>query len=972
MPRSDAYDANNADMDLIDDPDCQLMIMSLGAEVGPHRRERRTAARRMVSEVYSPPRVTRAISAMPSCGLVPGFALDLTCSDPDDGEPWDFDRSDKRSKARQLLRDQKPLVLVGSPMCTAWCTWQRLNALRRDGDLVRRELARARIHLDFVVSLYREQLEGGRYFLHEHPDGATSWQEDSIKSLLETPGVGRVTADQCQFGAEVNFGTLRGSPIRKRTGFMSNGEEILNALRSQCTGKEGRCSRRRGGHHALVSGKIARSAARYPPGLVKRIIRGIIAQLKDDGIMKDGEVGIHAVDDDASVARSMKGADQGYSGRYKDDLTKQPLKDVLVREAREKELKYFIDKGVWIKRPRQEAFAATGRPPISVRWVDVNKGDDENPKYRSRLVARQLKAMDKSGESFFAPTPPLEALRTIISLAATSIGRWRPCYDPSSERRTQIGMMDISRAYFNAKVDDGTHTYVQLPPEDSDHGVLCAKLLRHMYGTRAAADGWQEEYSSTLVSRLGFIQGVSSPCLFRHAEREIFITVHGDDFTSVGAKEDIDWFEESMKELYELTTQPRMGPAPEDAKEGLVLNRVLRWTDAGLEYEADPRQAEKLIGECGLTGSNTAATPGVRVSFDEVEKDEALEERLHTAFRASAARANYLAADRIDCQFAAKEVCRWMATPSRQSWLALKRLCRYLVGLPRLVYRYQWQSIEAINVYTDTDWAGCPRTRKSTSGGCVLAGTHTIKTWSSTQSSVSLSSGEAEFYGVVRGAGMGLGYQSLLKDLGHDLPVRVWTDSSASIGICTRQGLGKLRHIDTHTLWVQQAVRSGRVDLRKVAGEANPADLFTKHSLSRDRLMNLTALFDCEFRGGRAESAPQTRTAASAKTTMAEASSLASVEPTGGSGEGPGGSGEVGVSELGIAKAEGEHPLCMPHNVYSREEMDRLHPSFIAPPAVDADDPHDDAHEALLHEGYRLAGEIAREASVQGRRRQMR
>ena len=239
-----------------------------------------------------------------------------------------------------------------------------------------------------------------------------------------------------------------------------------------------------------------------------------------------------------------------------------------------------------------------------------------------------------------------------------------------------------------------------------------------------------------------------------------------------------------------------------------------------------------------------------------------------------------------------------MATPSRQSWLALKRLCRYLVGLPRLVYRYQWQSIEAINVYTDTDWAGCPRTRKNTSGGCVFAGTHTIKTWSSTQSSVSLSSGEAEFYGVVRGAGMGLGYQSLLKDLGHDLPVRVWTDSSASIGICTRQGLGKLRHIDTHTLWVQQAVRSGRVDLRKVAGEANPADRFTKHSLSRDRLMNLTTLFDCEFRGGRAESAPQTRTAASAKTTMAEASSLASVVPTGGTGEEPGGSGEVGVSEL--------------------------------------------------------------------------
>ena len=140
-----------------------------------------------------------------------------------------------------------------------------------------------------------------------------------------------------------------------------------------------------------------------------------------------------------------------------------------------------------------------------------------------------------------------------------------------------------------------------------------------------------------------------------------------------------------------------------------------------------------------------------------------------------------------------------MAKPTVQSWNALKRLCRYLVGLPRLVYTYKWQEVKAIDIYTDTDWAGCPRTRKSTSGGCVLLGAHAIKTWSSTQSSVALPSGEAEFNGVVKGAGIGLGYQGLLRDLGQDIPVRVWTDSSASIGICSRQGLGKLRHLDTHT-----------------------------------------------------------------------------------------------------------------------------------------------------------------------------
>jgi len=128
-----------------------------------------------------------------------------------------------------------------------------------------------------------------------------------------------------------------------------------------------------------------------------------------------------------------------------------------------------------------------------------------------------------------------------------------------------------------------------------------------------------------------------------------------------------------------------------------------------------------------------------------------------------------------------------------------------------------------------------------------MLGKHTIKHWSSTQPSVALSSREAEFYGVVRGAGQGLGYQSLLKDLGMAVPLRMWTDSSAAIGICSRQGLGKLRHLDTHTLWVQQAVRSKRLELKKVLGDENPADLMTKHSISKDRMEKLIALYDCQF-----------------------------------------------------------------------------------------------------------------------------
>ena len=80
----------------------------------------------------------------------------------------------------------------------------------------------------------------------------------------------------------------------------------------------------------------------------------------------------------------------------------------MVRQARAKELDYFVGEGVWKKMPKSAARALSGCAPISVRWVDVNKFDDMNPNYRLRLVARQLKALDKSGDSFFAPGPPLK------------------------------------------------------------------------------------------------------------------------------------------------------------------------------------------------------------------------------------------------------------------------------------------------------------------------------------------------------------------------------------------------------------------------------------------------------------------------------------------------------------------------------------------------------------------------------------
>ena len=209
-------------------------------------------------------------------------------------------------------------------------------------------------------------------------------------------------------------------------------------------------------------------------------------------------------------------------------------------------------------------------------------------------------------------------------------------------------------------------------------------------------------------------------------------------------------------------------------------------------------------------------------------------------YRALAARCNYLSQDRPDITFSSKELCREFSIPNLNSFKKLKRLCRYLAGLPRLVYRYKWQDMpDRIDVFVDTDFAGCKETRRPTSGGTVMLGDCCVKHWSKTQTTIALSSGEAELSGIAAGTAQALGIQSLMSDMGWIVKVVIHSDATAAIGIARRKGLGKIRHLDVSDLWIQDMIRSKRVDLVKVLGTENMADVLTKYV---DRASMLRAL----------------------------------------------------------------------------------------------------------------------------------
>ena len=161
-------------------------------------------------------------------------------------------------------------------------------------------------------------------------------------------------------------------------------------------------------------------------------------------------------------------------------------------------------------------------------------------------------------------------------------------------------------------------------------------------------------------------------------------------------------------------------------------------------------------------------------------------------YRSAVARCNYLAADRFEIASTTKELCRAMSSPSVDDLASVRRLCRFLKGLPRMVQRIAFADFapSAIRAFVDSDWAGCRRTRKSTSGGVLYFGDTPVRGWSSNQAVIALSSGEAEYYAALKGASAALGLQSMLRDIGIHVTVTLFTDSSAARGIIHRAGLG--------------------------------------------------------------------------------------------------------------------------------------------------------------------------------------
>ena len=500
---------------------------------------------------------------------------------------------------------------------------------------------------------------------------------------------------------------------------------------------------------------------------------------------------------------------------YFDDITGVELDKGLVEAAIREELKFMESLPVWRRIPDDEV--PSDAKVIDTRWVMVNKGDTTNVEIRARLVAREIKGSASSEPMLFAATPPLDAFRIMISMAA-----WSP--------KKVLDFVDVRKAHLYGLAK--RQLVIRLPKEV---GGGLALLVRSLYGTRDAAACWEECVAERL-SELGFRSGRASPCLYWNEQADLIVFVHGDDFVTLGALESCRWLRGQLLERWNLKCNGALGV---EVREVRILNRILTRCDWGYQLEADPRHTELITRSLGLeANSRGLTTPGLR---DPGGDPDVASDMDPAEFRSLAMRAAYLSLDRPELQYAVKELCRNLVSPTQRDQSALKRLGRFLVHCPRLLHRFPWQSKPSkLVIESDSDFAGDLKTRKSTSGLVAVLGQHSVAFRSKTQSIIALSTGEAELYALVGAISSGLGLISVLSDFGVDLPLVVRTDASAGLGTASRRGLGRTKHIHVQYLWIQALIANNRVALQKIAGDVNRSDLLTKH-LAAPRMNRLLA-----------------------------------------------------------------------------------------------------------------------------------
>ena len=476
-------------------------------------------------------------------------------------------------------------------------------------------------------------------------------------------------------------------------------------------------------------------------------------------------------------------------------------------KAMKSEIRSLKKNGTWhlVDRPKD-------RKVIKSRWVFAvkRKPDGSLIKFKARQVAKgfsQVAGVDYT--EVFAPVARAASIRTVLSLSA-------------SEGMKML-QFDVCTAFLYGDLDE--EIFMEQPEGFSDGTGRVCRLRKGLYGLKQASRQWNKKFTDFLRAQ-GLKPTDADPCIFASEEgaHKLILCLYVDDgLICCKSEKRMAALVRSLKKEFDVTTQP---------VSCFVGMEVVQEKDTVAVHQEG--YIRKMLHKFGMENCKPASTPAeakLKLTAVDSAREGQSRDMTDVPYREAVGSLLYAAViSRPDIAFVVSQLAKHVSKPTQEHWTAVKRVFRYLQGTlaKRIVYR---RGSSSLSGFSDADWGGDRDSRRSTTGFVFMLNGGPVAWQSRLQSSVALSSLEAEYMAMSEATKECIWLRRLLSNLGHEqrekTPLKVDNQSALSLAE-NPEFHTRSKHIDIRYHFVREAEVKGAVNLQYVASEENMADVLTK------------------------------------------------------------------------------------------------------------------------------------------------
>lgn len=411
----------------------------------------------------------------------------------------------------------------------------------------------------------------------------------------------------------------------------------------------------------------------------------------------------------------------------------------------------------------------------------------------------------------YSPVVRYESIRVLLTIAASN--------------DYELGQFDITTAFLYGELEE--EIYMELPEGHNAGQDKYCRLLKSLYGLKQSPRQWNKKFKEFL-ERYNFVASSADLCIFRGEVNgdEVLLGLYVDDGLLVAKSEKaIKTVLENLKKDFKVT----VGKA--DYFVGLEIFRKRETKEI---FICQRGYLKKVIDKFGMMDCKESPVPaeansglsGKMSPGNQVEQDE----MSTVPYRQAVGSLMFAAVvSRPDIAHAVANVSRFLDKPGKEHWSAVKKILRYIKGTVNFGLLYKGNS-NGLQGYTDSDYAGCVDTRRSTSGFIFIKAGAAVSWMSQRQRIVALSTTEAEYVAAAEGAKEAIWLKKLLNSMGEHIGcVELKIDNQGAIKLVQNPEYHKrTKHIDVRFHFIRDKVEEGTIAVNYVRSEEQLADILTK------------------------------------------------------------------------------------------------------------------------------------------------